>query len=949
MAKIYSVLAGGLLSLLALGAQPAAAQTQPAPPKRVCATEEVNAQMQAELKRLIPGYNPQRSTTTLQRPTSTLRTNVTYTLPVIVHIIHNGEAVGVGTNLSQAQIQSQLDVLNEDYRNTNADGSLVPSVYQSRRGDTEIQFTPAKFDPSGALLDEPGIDRVNRNTKNFTAPPYGGTTSPNTSYIDGTIKPQTYWDPSRYINIWVMDLNGGGLLGYAQFPDNTAGLGGLNTIGGLATTDGVVIKHSAYGSRAKNPTGTYIAGFDLGRTLTHELGHWFSLRHIWGDASCGNDFCSDTPTQQTANTGCVAFPKVTCSNVTGDMSMNYMDYSNDVCLYMFTQVQKDRMQAVMAANTPRRSTLATSSVGCPSIVAASASNSGAACPGSTLTLTATGPAGATYAWTGPNGFTSTQQNPTLTNVTAAMAGTYSVKVSVTTGPCANFALTTVVVNPAPPVPVLATSASPICPGSTATLTASGVTATTLPRENFNGTATGWTIANFGAASTSWQYRTAPFTYAPLSNYSIDGTNFVLANSDIGGSGSITNTTLTSPVFSTNGYSSLQVTFQHYLRYLSGDIATVEVTTDGGTTWTPAVTYGAVQGSTTAAATATVNLNAYVNKPAVQVRWRYTTSWSWYWALDNVTFSGTPATPAYAWSLVSGDGLPTTTNTATLAVTPTQNSVYRLTISYSGLTCTSTSTVSVNVYPTPALVTSAATACAGSPATLSASNAAAIASYSPTYAWSVVSGDGLPTATNTPTISVTPTQNSVYRLTVTYPGNCVLSSTVSVAVVPTPALTASASVVCAGTSSQLSASNVPATGYTYAWTLVSGDGLPATTNTSTISVTPTKASVYRLTVSSGGCSASSTITVTGVTNQIDAYPVPFGDSGLSLQVSTCTAGAATVQIYDVMGRRVYDNVVSTPQVGITTVAIPETGRLRPGKYIVKVQQGTQNTTFNVVRQ
>ena len=394
MAKLYSVLAGGLLSLLALGAQPAAAQTQPTPIRR-CATEEINAQIQAELKRLNPGYNPNRSTN--ERPATALRTTATtYTLPVIVHIIHSGEAVGVGTNISPLQVQSQLDVLNEDYRNTNADGSLVPNVYQPLRGDMQIQFVPAKYDPNGNVLAEPGIDRVNRSTKGWNAPPY------TMAYINSTVKPGSYWDPSRYINIWTTDMSGG-ILGYAQFPDNAAGLGGLNASGGAANTDGVVILYSSYGSSSRYPGGIYLPPYDKGRTLTHELGHWFSLRHIWGDATCGNDFCSDTPTQQTSSSGCPTFPRVTCSNVTGDMTMNYMDYSNDLCLYMFTQGQKDRMQAVMSAATPRRSELATSSVGCTSIVSATASSNTPVCAGTSLTLTASGPVGAGGAGTGPRG------------------------------------------------------------------------------------------------------------------------------------------------------------------------------------------------------------------------------------------------------------------------------------------------------------------------------------------------------------------------------------------------------------------------------------------------------------------------------------------------------------------------------------------------------------------
>ncbi|HET9504686.1 MAG TPA: M43 family zinc metalloprotease [Hymenobacter sp.] len=855
MAKIYSVLAGGLLSLLALGAQPAVAQVPQAPPRRTCGTEDANTQIQNELKRLIPGYNPNRSTNT--GSTSALRTSaVLYTLPIVVHVIHNGEAAGVGSNIAQGQIQSQLTVLNEDYRNTNADGALVPAVYQPRRGDMEVQFANALRDPSGNTLAEPGIDRVNRNTRGWNAGPY------TRAYIENTIKPATSWDPDRYINIWVMDL-GGGLLGYAQFPDNNANLGGLNTLGGAAATDGVVLLYSAYGSRAKFAAGVYSSPYDRGRTLTHELGHWFGFRHIWGDANCGDDYCADTPTQQKENYGCVAFPQITCSNVTGDMSMNYMDYSNDACMYMFTQSQKDRLQAVMV-NTPRRAALAYSNVACPNFVATTVANNGPACVGGSLTLTATGPAGATYAWTGPNGFTSTAQNPTINNVTVAAAGTYKVLVSVTTGACPGQGSTNVVVNPTPPTPTLTSSATgPVCTGSAVTLTGTAPTASgTLPSTDFNsGAPAGWTITNAGAPATTWQYSSGTTISYPglVTNFSLNGSRFAYAISDAGGQGSTTNTSLISPVFSTVGYSAMSVSFQNIILVDSGSGA-VEISTNGGTTWTPIATYTSVN----PAATSTINLGAYLNQPTVQLRWKYTDTWGYLWAIDNVAFSGTPASYTYAWTLVSGDGLPATTNTPTITVNPTQNSVYRLSVTYAG-------------------------------------------------------------------------------------GNCPASSTVSVAVVPTPILAASASVVCAGTPSQLSATNIPATGYTYAWTLVSGDGLPATTNTATISVTPTKASVYRLTVSSGTCSTSSTITVTGVTNQIDAYPVPFGDAGLSLQVSTCTAGPASVQIFDIMGRRVYDSVVSTPQVGITTVGIPETGRLRPGKYVVKVQQGSQNTTINVVRQ
>ena len=953
MAKIYSVLAGGLLSLLALGLQPAAAQTQPLPPRRTCATEDVNAQIQAELKRLNPSYNSARSTRN-GAPTALRTQATTYTLPVVVHVINNGETVGTGTNISQAQVQSQIDVLNEDYRNLNADGNntaVVPTAFQPLRGDVQLQFVMAQRDPSGTNMAEPGIDRVNRNTKGYNLPAGGYTTT----YIDATIKPTTYWNPEQYINIWVMPL-GNSLLGYAQFPDNTANVGGLSPLGGPAATDGVVVLYTAFGSQIKNPTGTYGTNnpYNRGRTLTHELGHFLGMRHIWGDDDCGNDYVADTPTQFEENYNCPSFPHVTCSNgPSGDMFMNYMDYVNDACMAMFSQAQASRIQAIMAMGTPRRTNLLSSPAICTSVVSATVgAPTFTACTGSSVTLTATGPTGATYYWTGPNGYTSTTQNPVLTNATALMAGTYAVTVSVGSGACPVRLTTNLVVNPVPPIPALTSSATAaVCPSSPVTLTNNSPLPTgTLPSTNFNsGAPTGWTIGNTGVAAATWQYsagNTINYARFRLTGYSLDGTRFAYAISDAGGAGSQTNTTLTSPVFSTVGYSALSLSFQHALIIASG-AGLVEISTDGGTTWAVAATYyGADDFNPT---TATINLAGYLNQSNVRLRWHYTDTYGYLWAIDNVAFTGTPATYSYAWSLVSGDGLPTTTNTASLVATPTQSSVYRLTVGYAGGSCTSSSTVSVNVYPTPTLVTSAALACPGSPATLSATNAASIASFSPTYAWSLVSGDGLPATTNAATISVTPTQNSVYRLTVTYPGSCPLSSTVSVGVVPTPTLAASASVVCAGSTSQLSATNIPTAGYTYVWSLVSGDGLPATVNTPTITVSPTKYSVYRLTVSNSGCSTSATVVVTGITNVIDAYPVPFGDAGLSLQVSTCTAGPASVQIYDIMGRRVYDSTVGTPQVGTTTVSMPETGRLRPGKYIVKVQQGTQNTTFNVVRQ
>ncbi len=159
------------------------------------------------------------------------------TIPVIFHIIHNGESVGSGDNISATYVNAQITQLNNDFRKiagTSGDNSNPVGA------DTEIEFCAATLDPSGSTLSEPGINRINRNSKGWTAPPYGSCTGGfNDAYIEGTIKPQSQWNPDDYLNIWVMDINCG-ILGYAQFP-SSSGLGGLNSNGGAANTDGVVL------------------------------------------------------------------------------------------------------------------------------------------------------------------------------------------------------------------------------------------------------------------------------------------------------------------------------------------------------------------------------------------------------------------------------------------------------------------------------------------------------------------------------------------------------------------------------------------------------------------------------------------------------------------------------------------------------------------------------------
>ncbi len=328
--------------------------------------------------------------------------SIIITIPIVFHVIHDGEDVGTNSNITHAQVLSQIDVLNEDFRKMTG----TPGFNSHPDGaDVEIEFCPALYDPMGNLMAEPGVNRVDRNAKGFSSPPYS-----NTSYIDNTIKPNTQWDPEFYCNYWCLDL-GGGLLGYAQFPTGS-GLPGLFS-SGAASTDGVVIGHKYTGRPPHNP---YPGPYNLGRTATHEIGHWLGLRHIWGDGGCSqDDFCNDTPASDGSNFGC---PSNHTSCGTVDMIENYMDYTNDACMNIFTQDQKARMLTVMA-NSPRRANLATSPVCQPQaapVVAYGLSDT-VICQGELVgfqDLSSNFPSQWEWTFTGPNGqIVDTNQNPVI--------------------------------------------------------------------------------------------------------------------------------------------------------------------------------------------------------------------------------------------------------------------------------------------------------------------------------------------------------------------------------------------------------------------------------------------------------------------------------------------------------------------------------------------------------
>ncbi|MGB1619414.1 MAG: M43 family zinc metalloprotease, partial [Flavobacteriales bacterium] len=245
--------------------------------------------------------------------------SVVVTIPVVFHVLYANST----QNISDAQIQSQLDILNADFRRQNTDQDNI----WSQAADTEIEFCLASFDPSGAPTN--GILRVPTTVSSFGSNDAMKFTSQGGSDA---------WPYTDYLNFWVCNI-GGGILGYAQFP------------GGNAATDGVVNGYQYTGT-----IGTATAPFDLGRTGTHEVGHWLNLRHIWGDGPCGSDdFVADTPESDGANYGC-ALGHVSCS--TEDMVQNYMDYSDDACMNVFSQGQADRMQALFGPGGARVSLLA---------------------------------------------------------------------------------------------------------------------------------------------------------------------------------------------------------------------------------------------------------------------------------------------------------------------------------------------------------------------------------------------------------------------------------------------------------------------------------------------------------------------------------------------------------------------------------------------------------------
>lgn len=848
--------------------------------------------------------------------------NATITIPVVVHVVYRTAA----ENISDAQVISQIQVLNEDFARTNADRIKVTQpTFSTSAGTSVIQFCLAQRDPNGNPTT--GITRRQTTTTTF---------STNDAVKNTANGGQTAWNVSKYLNIWVCNL-GSSLLGYGEFPT-----------GSLSNTWGLVLNY-----RYTGRGGTSQSPFNLGRTGTHEVGHCFNLIHIWGDENgcSGSDQCADTPNQAGSTSGCPTAGSVVtdacATSSPGKMWMNYMDYTNDACMYMFSKNQVTRMEAII--NNPPWNVLKTSN-GCQPVATIDGSianilnpiNASSTCNNNvvprivltnigTTTMTSStifykmdATATQTLNWSGS---LTTNNSATLTlnpyNGLTTAAHTFSVWINTVNGTTDQ-------------------NASNNSRTSTFTVTAPP-TALALPfTERFEAVTfppTGWvkTTANTLNAANTWTRVTnatgipvspASTACARMDNYS--------GNTDITGQ----KDQLRTPALDfSNANSSLKLKFDvSHRRYSTtrNDSLKVLISTDCGTTWTRIYHRG---GTTLANATTTqttsfaptnnnqwrrdsVNLSSYVGLSSVYIRFESVSAYGNNVFLDNINVDFTPITSAptadfsidnsttncpntviqlndesidiptsWAWSSNPSTGVFfNTANSQNPSVTFPSAGVYSITLNASNSSGSTSKTTTININPSPNIIITPSVVCSGVLSTISASGA-------DTYTWS--------TGATTSDFSVAITNSTIYSVEGTNSFGCVndASKTITVNPLPNVLLNTTDLTLCLNESAQVLTGS-PAGGVYF------GNGVTGNSFDPAISGLGTHLASYSYT-NTNGCARTATLNFvvsacTGVeellSEGIDIYPNPIQNS-LSIDLKNENLIGTDFEIFDGLGKSV----------------------------------------------
>lgn len=798
-----------------------------------------------------------------QNNANTRGVQVVYTIPVVVHVIHRGEAISTGTtktpNISDAQIQSAIDNLNAAYSNTSTANTTYTGV------NTNMQFCLAKRDPSGNPTT--GIVRVNGSSVTGYST-YGITDGSCCSGSDNelAVKALSKWDNTKYYNVWVVEEindNGGGsgTQGYAYFP------------GAGSTVDGAVMLYNAFGY---DPTGSLKYNLksytNMNVTPVHEFGHAFNLYHTFeGDgtgATCPtNTTCStqgdrvcDTDPHKRSNSDCPTGTNTCTGNPNSNIVHNFMDYSSDACQTEFKAGQVTRMNATLTSGGSRYSL--TQSSGCNPVYALDASilailaPTGSYCQttfnplvtlqnfGST-TLTSVnilynvdGAANTTYNWTGSLASGATVNvtlSPALTTTTGSH--TFNAKTALPNGGTDQYTT-----NDAK------ASSFTISSGSSIPLV-QGFEAGVVPPTN-------WSVTQNPSDAYTWDvYTGTQYNGTSTACAWINGYNY---NTSGGEQDNLVSQAI-SLIGATNPQMTFKVAYKYYPNTVNYDTLNVLVSSDCGVTYTNAgykkygpnlATAGSsssyyAPGATTDWRMESLDLSAYIGKSIV-VAFQFVNKYGNNLYLDDINIQDgcTPPTVTVSSSTIcAGQSTSVTAGGATtyswsngatttsISVTPTITTTYTVTGTTAGCTKSVASVVTVNAIPTVAI--NSATICTGQSATLTASGAT-------TYVWS--------NAATTTTISVTPTVATTYTVTGTTSG-CSKSATGKVTVNSIPTVTVNSATVCSGNGAVLTANGAT----TYVWST------GGTANT--LSVSPTSTTTYTVTGTIGSCSGSATGVIT----------------------------------------------------------------------------------------